>query len=94
MLKALFRYLWPPDAEPPRERHRPNYVTEEQLELALDKFSKRQEFEFSEWYDKFSALHLRLSKRDKRKAKDVEQEEQEIDEAPISVLRFRRLGSP
>lgn len=94
MLKALWRYLWPLEAEKPQSGQRERYVTDEQLELALEKFSRNQEYELNEWYEKFSTLHARLSKRDKRKATAVEQEEQDIVEPPISVLQFRRLGSP
>ena len=94
MLKAFFRWLWPLDAEKPQERHRARYVTEEQLELALDKFSKNQEYELNEWYDKFNALHLRLSKRDKRKATAVEQEQLVEDDPSPSVIHLRRFGSP
>ncbi len=94
MLKALWRLIWPPDAEKPQEGHRARYVTDEQLELALDKFSKAQEYELNEWYDKFNALHLRLSKRDKRKATAVEQEQLEDEESTPSIIHLRRFGSP
>ena len=94
MLKAFFRWLWPLDAEKPQARHRERYVTEEQLELALDKYAKNQEYELNEWYDKFNALHLRLSKRDKRKATAVEQEQLEDEQSAPSIIHLRRFGSP
>ncbi len=94
MLKALWRYLWPKDTESQQKVRREHYVTDEQLELALQKFSKEQEFEMNEWYDKFSTLHARLTKRDKRKATPVEQEQLEDEEFRPSVIHLRRFGSP
>lgn len=93
MLKALWRYLWPLEAEKPQKGHSERYVTPEQLELALEKYAKAQEFELNEWYDKFNTLHLRLTKRDKRKATAVEQEVQEEESSVPSVIHLRRFGS-
>lgn len=46
--------------------HSESYVTKEQLELELGEFTKRQEWFFDEWYDKFNTLHARFSRRVKR----------------------------
>jgi hypothetical protein len=94
MLKALIRWLWPLDAEKTQSVRQERYVTHDQLELALEKYSKEQEFEMNEWYDKFNTLHLRLTKRDQRKAKAVEQEQLEHEESAPSVIHLRRFGSP
>ncbi len=94
MLKALWRLIWPPDAEKTQTQRTERYVTSEQLELALEKYAREQEFEMNEWYEKFNTLHLRLSKRDKRKATAVEQEQQEVEESVPSIIHLRRFGSP
>jgi len=94
MLKAFFRWLWPLEAEKTQNRQPERYVTPEQLELALEKYSREQEFEMNEWYDKFNTLHLRLTKRDKRKATAVEQEQLEDEQSNPSVIHLRRFGSP
>jgi hypothetical protein len=94
MLKALIRWLWPPDAEKTQNLRQERYVTPDQLELALEKYAKEQEFEMNEWYDKFNTLHLRLTKRDQRKSKAVEQEQLEVEESAPSVIHLRRFGSP
>jgi hypothetical protein len=94
MLKALWRYLWPLDAEKTQSEPSKRYVTPDQLELALEKYAKEQEFEMNEWYDKFNTLHLRLTKRDKRKATAVEQEQLEDEDSTPSLIHLRRFGSP
>jgi hypothetical protein len=94
MLKAFIRWLWPLEAEKTQKRQPERFVTHEQLELALDKYAKEQEFEMNEWYDKFNTLHLRLTKRDKRKATAVEHELIEDEQSAASVIHLRRFGSP
>jgi len=95
MLKALWRWLWPKEAEPTQKGRKQDYVTPEQLELAIEESTKELQYEWNEWYEKFNTLHLRLSKREKRNrnSNPVEQEQRE-EETPPSVLTFRRLGSP
>lgn len=94
MLKALIRWLWPQDAEKTQSVRQERYVTPEQLELALEKYAREQEFEMNEWYDKFNTLHLRLTKREQRKAKAVEQEQPEDEQIAPSIIHLRRFGSP
>jgi hypothetical protein len=94
MLKAFIRWLWPKDAEKTQSVRQERYVTPEQLELALEKHAREQEFEMNEWYDKFNTLHLRLTKREKRKATAVEQEQLEDEQSAPSIIHLRRFGSP
>lgn len=95
MLKAFWGWLWPKDAPQTSSRHREKYVTPEQLELALAEATKELNYEWNEWYEKFNALHLRLSKRDKRRlAVNNEQSAEFEEEAPVSVLSYRRMTSP
>jgi len=82
------------DAPQTPERPRADYVTREQLELALEKHSKDLEWEWTEMYDKFQKLHLRLTKRDKRSQEQLQMGHEGVDEPRTSVLNFRRLGSP
>jgi len=93
-LLAIWRWLWPKEAEQTRNRRDDQLVTSEQLELALAESLKEQEFMLNEWYEKFNALHLRLSKRVKR--------EQQIGPPTLvddqksgrpSIAHLRRLGS-
>lgn len=92
-LIASKRVEQPKDAHQTREVPVGDFVTRDEMDAAIAKNSEQLEFEWNEWYEKFKNLHLRLSKRDKRKA--VDQELPEIDEdAPRpSVLAFRRTGS-
>lgn len=86
------------DAPRTAKTRQPLYVTHEDLEEALKRHRDELEWEWTEMYDKFNKLHLRLTKRDQRKKKDVDQEEQdELEfppraERPPSVLHFRKLG--
>lgn len=95
MLKALVRWLWPPEA--PRTQTEPvrDFITREELELALRKFEERTEFEFGEWYDKFSALHARAEKRvnrEKRNGGEPPNRVEQNDRA-VSALQFRKPWS-
>lgn len=84
--------------EAPRKRkgRAAEFVTYDELEEILDKYSKQFEFENTEWYDKFNALHQRLAKREKR-GKPPELEPLADEEEPQlqlhSALPFRKLGS-
>ena len=69
MLKALARYILRGEASQTEARPNNNYVSQEQLELALEKFEQRTEWELNEWYDKFSTLHARAEKRVNRDAR-------------------------
>jgi len=94
VLLALWRWLWPLEAQPTQNGRRNDYVTREQLELALEESSKESEFMLNEWYEKFNTLHLRLSKRVKREAQNgppqlVEDQKQ----GRPSIAHLRRLGS-
>ena len=94
MLLALWRWLWPREAEPTRTRHADHYVTSEQLELALAESAKEQEFMLNEWYEKFNALHLRLSKRVKREQQSgAPQLVDDRQQGKPSIAHLRRLGS-
>lgn len=95
MLKALWNWLWPKDAPATSKRRDDKFVTPEQLELALAEATKELTYEWNEWYEKFNALHLRLSKRERRSRQVNDSAQAEIEEQPQpSVLAFRRLGSP
>lgn len=95
MLKAFWNWLWPKDTPATSKRHSDRYVTHDQLELALADATKELNYEWNEWYEKFNALHLRLSKRDKRRlAVNNSQPEEFVEEPPVSVLAYRRIGSP
>lgn len=63
MLKALIRWLWPP--EPPRTQLSvpPDIVTKAQLDEAMKVFQQQTEWMMDEWYEKFSTLHARAEKR-------------------------------
>lgn len=96
---ALFAY-WRdkqrPDAKPTQRRRAPEFVTHEEMEEAIEKASKKLEWEWTEMYEKFEKLHLRLAKREKR-----EQQQQQLplsgnddaEESPPSILHLRRAGS-
>jgi len=95
MLKRFWEWLWPKDAPATSKRRDDKYVTSEQLELAIEDATKELQYEWNEWYEKFNALHLRLSKREKRSKQVNNGVEQEIqDEPQVSVLAYRRFGSP
>lgn len=95
MLKAFWDWLWPKDAPTTSKRHTERYITHEQLELALAEATKELTYEWNEWYEKFNALHLRLSKRDKRRLAVNNVAEPEIEDSPpVSVLTYRRMTSP
>ena len=95
MLKAFWYWLWPKEAPKTRAGREKDFVTHEQLELALETATKELEYEWNEWYEKFNTLHLRLSKREKRVSQGNNGAVQQIEEqSPPSVLAFRRLGSP
>jgi len=95
MLKALVRWLWPPEA--PRTQAEPvrDFITRDEFERELKKFEERTEFEFGEWFDKFNALHARAEKRVNRDRKNKDngavQVEQQLDRP--SVLAFRKPWS-
>lgn len=95
MLKALVRWLWPPEAPRTQRDRAPDYVTREELLAELRKFEERTEFEFGEWYDKFSALHARAEKRvnrEKRKGSDIAPPSDGPMER-VSALQFRKPWS-
>lgn len=68
-------------------------VTQEQLELFKKDIDQRTEWVLNEWYEKFSTLHARLSKRASRAAGAPPPPVDQVDNQP-SVLQFRRMGSP
>ncbi len=68
-------------------------VTQEQLELFKKDIDQRTEWVLNEWYEKFSTLHARLSKRASRAAGAPPPPAEPVNDQP-SVLQFRRMGSP
>lgn len=100
VLLAAFRYWQQKDAPKTRKSTKQDYVSREDLDEALEQHRKDLEWEWTEMYEKFNKLHLRLAKRDKRTKtppNDVEQEEldvQQFGHNHRSALPFRRLGSP
>lgn len=97
-LIATFGYLRLKDAPATRKGRQQSYVTSDELKEALEKHREDLEWEWTEMYEKFNKLHLRLSKRDQRKKRDQEeQHEHELElgdhqRGPRSVLPFRKLG--
>lgn len=97
-LLALFVLSKRKDARGTRKTHEEEFVTREELEAELKRHRDELEWEWTEMYDKFNKLHLRLSKRDQRKAREqqaVDQEEFDMLEArraPRSVLPYKRMG--
>lgn len=91
MLLALWRWLWPKEAPTTRKRREEQFVTPEQLELALEEHMKEITFEWNEWYEKFDKLHLRLAKRAQRQKREAEtpvHEEYEEPQGRPSVLHY------
>jgi hypothetical protein len=92
-LLAPKRVEQPKEAQPKRKRHAEEFVTRDELDEAIAEATKEMTFEWNEWYEKFDKLHMRLSKREKRKQVNPDQEELEpLGDRP-SVLNFRRIGS-
>ena len=81
--------------KPSRTSVRPieDAVTQEQLELFKKDIDQRTEWVLNEWYEKFSTLHARLSKRASRAASAPPPPGEPVNDQP-SVLQFRRMGSP
>lgn len=99
MLKAFARWILREEAQPTRKGHREEYVTPEQLREALEEVTKESEYALNEWYEKFNALHLRLSKRVAREEKKANggtataRMREGHEESPVSAIHFRRMGS-
>lgn len=90
-LLAAFRLKKSPEAKPTPKRHEADFVTREQLDAAIEKVAKDLEWEWTEMYDKFEKLHLRLAKRDAR-AKAKPDEQLPLEERPVLDIRqYRRL---
>ena len=66
MLKAWIRRFLSLDAPPTLPGRIPQWVTRDELDERLDAERKRSEWELNEWYEKFSTLHARLTKRVQR----------------------------
>lgn len=91
MLLALIRRLVREDAPKTSKRREPEFVTPEQLELALEEHMKDITYEWNETYEKFAKLHLRLSKRDQRAKRAAEEQQFIQEELPperASVLHY------
>jgi len=100
MLKALARWILREEAPQTEAGHNRNCVSQEQLELALEKFEQRTEWELNEWYDKFSTLHARAEKRVTRDARKngaaqpgSQRAPQPEDDPRPSVLALRKPWS-
>ncbi len=95
MLKALVRWLWPPEA--PRTQKEPagDFISRAEFEQELRKFAERTDFEFGEWYDKFSALHARTEKRVNRDRKNNGNDARQVEQPQerLSALTFRKPWS-
>lgn len=96
----MLRWLWSllvgfPTSQT-RAGHDSAFVTRDELEEALAEHMKEVTFEWNEAYEKFSALHLRLSKRVKREKEPVRVingEPTAGDDRQQGVLALRRMGS-
>lgn len=95
MLKALVRWLWPPEAPRTLDRPTERYVTPEQLAEELKKFEQQTEWMMDEWYEKFSTLHARAEKRVNRDKQNRRQAGEAVEQAPgrVSALQFRKPWS-
>jgi len=94
-LIALSGLLLRREAQRTPEGRAERYVTPEELADALEKHAKHLEWEWTEMYEKFNKLHLRLSKRDKRSQQNGELPLSEPGESERpGVLALRRFGSP
>ena len=100
MLLAFWRWLWPRETVQTPPRHAESELTREQVleivEAALEEHMRDINFEWTEWYEKFDKLHLRLAKRAARASNGQQPPPPhgvEQDEKPVSALHFRRLGS-
>lgn len=96
MLLRIWRWLWPLEASQTPRRHDDPPLTEDRLELLLDKHMQQITFEWNEWYEKFDKLHLRLAKREKRQqSPQVERggARAEAGTPAVSALHLRRIGS-
>lgn len=90
------RDVKPQEAKPTRKRHEETFVTHEELREAVEKVAKDLEWEWTEMYEKFDKLHLRLAKREARQRKGQEAGGAQPDEPVQPVLdirQFRRPGS-
>lgn len=72
-------------------------LTRDDLDKALEEYARENEYALNEWYEKFNALHLRLSKRVAREERKQGQPQLtlgriEQDEKP-SIVHLRRMGS-
>jgi len=65
-LFAYFAYRKLPDAAKTRAEREPDYITRDELKIALEHNAQEFEFMTNEWYEKFNALHQRLAKREKK----------------------------
>lgn len=87
-----------PEAKRTRKQPAETFVTHDELEEALDKHRKDLEWEWTEMYEKFEKLHLRLAKREKR---EQEKEQRQLplsgnDDEPdgsVSIIHLRKQGS-
>lgn len=84
------------EALPTRKRQEESFITREELEEELDKHRKALEWEWTEMYEKFEKLHLRLAKREKREQPQqqlpLSGEQREGEHIP-SILNYRKQGS-
>lgn len=86
----------PQEAKPTRKRHEETFVTHEELRAAVEKVAKDLEWEWTEMYEKFDKLHLRLAKREARQRKQPEAGgslPEELEQPVLDIRQFRRPGS-
>lgn len=101
MLKALIRWLWPPEAPRRTKDAADDYITRAEFEREIERITKDAEWLFNEWHEKFSALHARLTKRAQRSHSSGDgpapsQNGQDVPEpgaARPSVLAYRKPWS-
>ncbi len=95
-LIAVFRHNRQKEAKPTPKRHEPEFVTREQLKAAIEEATKHLEWEWTEMYEKFDKLHLRLAKREARQ-RGAQQPEPAAgtpsDQPVLDIRQFRRPGS-
>lgn len=95
MLKALVRWLWPPEASRTQPPPSPDFITRAQLDEAMKVFQQQTEWMMDEWYEKFSTLHARAEKRVNRDRQNNGKSAVQVEQPPErpSVLLFRKPWS-
>lgn len=94
VLFALQRPKVPSKAPKTAPRLETDSVTRDEIDARFKDYEQRTEWLLNEWYEKFNTLHARLAKRASRAAAPPPPPGDPEPDGQLSVLNFRRLGSP